>query len=264
MTRTLTPLRLAPLWVALALAGCGVKPEKLLEQIGSGDAASALETLESARAKEKDPTLRNTLGLLEAYARLQLCAERGCATNAGPALPEVLQPVAKLLTESPAPATLGEGLPTITSNSVVASATLAFAALPNQPTAMLALRTALPAARAEAQLGALANPIVALARLGQTEAASNQLRAIDTTAGLTEGFRFTAGWLAAMMANDTAMLTSRVAALRALQTPPEAASAALLQLLPHALFAQTGSITATLAQLNSWLNPYSLYAFGAL
>lgn len=266
MHRTHTLWRKAPLGAALALllAGCGADPEKLLGQIGDGDAANALETLEKARAKEQDPAKRNALGLLEAYARLQLCAERQCITNAGPALPAVLQPVAQLLRESPEPAALGEGLPTLTSSSVVASATVAFAALPNQPTALLALRTALPEDRAEAGLAALVIPALTAARNNDTEAAANILRAIDTTAGLSESYRFTAGWLAAMLANDNAMLASRTAALRAQSTTPETASAALLQALPHALLVQVPSLPSMLGQLNAWLAPNSLTSFGAL
>jgi len=264
--------RTRPLWhttplgvlLALLLVGCGADPEKLLEQIGNGDAASALETLESARTKEQDPAKLNTLRLLEAYARVQLCAERQCVESVGPAIPTLLQPLAALLTSSTAPAPLGEGLPTLSSSSVVASATALFATLPNQPTALLALRTALPATRAEAGLEALIIPALNAIRAGATERAAIVLSAIESTAGLSEGYRFTAGWLAAMLTNDNAMLASRTAALRAQTATPEVASVALLKMLPHALWAQTPSVPAVLSQINAWLAPNALTAFGAL
>lgn len=233
---TLCPLlRRAP-WLGLVLvgvmlAGCSPNPKDLLGQIERGEAAAALDKLGTALAKAPDDPV---LQLLAAHARLQACAQRNCTTQAEAA--PLLQPVAALLAAAPGRYSVGEAEErwAISANGVVASATIAFAALPTQPAALLALQASLPVALQEAQGTSLWQPALQQLRQGNAKAASAQLAALAQTATLPNGLRYTATLLRALLNGDQDNRASMAAALRAKPDLANAAPGALV-LLPHVL-----------------------------
>ncbi len=229
--------------LAASLAGCSPTPEKLLQQIDAGDAANALTVIEDQLAAAPQS---GALQLLAAHARLQACAQRSCVVS--DATPELLTPVAALLNGAPLQARLNDqDTATIfTQASIIASATLAFAQLPQQPAAMLVLRSSLPESRQAAQLASLWLPALTHLRDGNVARASAQLEALGSATRLPLGFTYAAKLGAALLTQNTSQRANMLAALRAkptLATP----AASVGQLLPYMLHHQMGTAPALAA-----------------
>lgn len=232
----------------LVLAGCSESPRQLLQQIDDGKAAEALQTLEARLA---DTPADPVLTLLAAHARLQACAQRQCATQAVP--PAILDPIARLLQAAPEAVALGTGDDAIMLRKaeVLASATLAFAQLPSQPGALLALRASLPSALQAAQTPSLWQAALTPARQGAVSPTATMLQALADTPTLPLGFRYTADLLLALLRDD---LTQQAAMLAALRAEPALAAEAqgAMSLLPHLLRAGSPNTPALLATLPGW------------
>jgi hypothetical protein len=239
-------LRLFLLLGTAGLAACSASPEALLQQINRGEATQALAELnQQLNQTPKNPLLL----LLTAHARLQACAQTRCATTATP--PALLQPVAGLLAAAPGRYVVGEAPQQVhlSSATVVASATLAFAALPTQPAALLALQASLPSPMQAAQTPSFWLPVLYALRQGNTQAAATHLAALGQNPALPTGLRYSATLLHSLLNPDTKTQASMLAALRAKPAQAEAASGAMA-LLPHLLqLSPQASVSGTLATL---------------
>jgi hypothetical protein len=228
----------------LCLAACSPSPTQILQQIDQGEAAAALTTINAELAKQpNNPALQ----LLSAHARLQACAQQGCAASV--AVPALLQPVAALLAAETA--TLGEGDQAVPLSraTIVASATQAFASLPTQPAALLALRASLPKELQVSQLATLWQPAQQALLAGNQKAAAAQLAALENTTILPTGFRYAASLGQSMLTADENRRASMVIALRA--KPALATDAVGFgQLLPYLWQQQFGAAVALAALPN--------------
>jgi hypothetical protein len=233
-----------PLLAAVVLGGCwfGTSTSSLNRDIDNGKAAKVLSTVEEKLvAAPADPALN----LLAVKARLALCAERNCiaAHSTSATLPPLLQPLVRLLANVTGPVPLDKKEAPLTAGAVFQGAIGAYAALPGQPAAVLALYNAAPAALQPGVAQALFLPALNLARQGDTRQAARVLAGVAAEGSLPPTYTNFAQVMAGMFTNMPQAAAPYVIALRSAAAAPALPPAAA-GLVPWAVLAQTAATAA--------------------
>lgn len=204
----------ALLAAAALLGGCwwNASPAKINGWIDEGKAEKALkETIRQLEAAPDSPALN----LLEAKARMALCAQTSCTLrdNGG----TLLQPVEKLLRKAGhKPVTLDPKNPenTLTSQQALASVLPQFLEMENQPKPLLALLNRLPDENHPQVMNALYQPALRQVRQGAYAAAAQYLADLSTNSELGQVPNAFAQALAGMLSNQENTTESHIIQLR--------------------------------------------------